>query len=81
MLTGKSLRLNAPILGIQSVDGQRTAVMIPESATVQVVSGPHPQDRMVDVLWEGQTISVFAEDIWERTKEARTIRDERSASA
>ena len=80
MLTGKSLRLTSSLLGIQSADGQRIAVMIPEGATIQVVSGPLADTRMVDILWEGRNLAVFAEDILQRGKEVRSVNDKRSAS-
>ena len=77
-MADRSLRLSSGILGIQSTGGQRTAVMIPEGAIVQVVSGPLADTRMIDVLWEGRTLAVFAEDILQRSKE---VREGRSTSA
>jgi len=78
VMTGKSFRLSSNILGIHSIDGQRTAVMIPEGGIVKVVSGPLADTRMVDVSWEGRTLAVFAEDISRRGIE---VRDERWTSA
>jgi hypothetical protein len=48
------------------VGGQRTDVMIPEGATVEVVHGSYVDARKVDVLWQGRTLAVFAEDFFER---------------
>jgi hypothetical protein len=63
----KNLRqLTASILGIDSVKGHRTAVIIPEGATVELVHGPPGDARMVDVLWQGRTLAVFGEDLSER---------------
>ena len=73
-MADRSLRLSSSILGIQSTGGQRTAVMIPEGAIVQVVSGSIADTRMVDVLWEGHRLAVFAEDILQRGKEVWTGR-------
>ena len=81
MLTGKLLQLKSSVLGIYSVDGQRTAVMIPGGATVKVISGPHTEDRMMDLLWDGRVVAAFAVDIVNRGEEVRTSRDGRSASA
>jgi hypothetical protein len=55
------------------VDGQRTAVMIPEGATVRVVPGPLADVRMVDVLWEGRTLAVLAEDLSNRGEEVKSL--------
>ena len=57
------------------------AVMIPEGATVQVVSEPLADTRMVDVVWEGRLLAVFAEDLVQRAKEVSSVKDDRSASA
>ena len=80
--TGKTLHLTACILGIDSADGHRTAVMIPEGATVQAASDPTQSDiRLVDVLWDGRTLAVFAEDLFQRGKEIKSVKASRSASA
>jgi hypothetical protein len=80
--TGKTLQLTACILGIHSANSHRTAVMIPEGATVQAASDPSQSDiRLVDVLWEGRTLAVFAEDLVQRSKEVKSVRGSRSASA
>ena len=67
MFTGKRFRLNAPTLGILSGDGERIAVQLPKDAIVEVTSGPRPDDqRMVDVVWEGKALAMFAQDIRDR---------------
>ena len=68
-IKGTVVRLTAGILGIYDGEGQRTAIMMPEGATVRVVSGQVADSRMVDVIWEGRTLAVFAEDLSERGKE------------
>ena len=70
MLTGKRFRLKQATLGIQSVEGQRTAVLIPADDVVLVVSGPRPDDkRMVDVEWVNRRFVVFADDLIDRGEE------------
>ena len=70
----KNLRqLTASILGIDSVKGQRTAVMIPEGATVEVVHGSPAGARMVDVFWQGRSVAVFAEDLFERCIHVKSV--------
>ena len=81
MLTGRVLQLKSSILGIYSVDRQRTAVLIPEGSAVKVISEPNAEDRMVDILWDGRVIAVFAVDIINRGEEPQSIRDQRSTSA
>ena len=72
MFTGKRFRLNAPTLGILSGDGERIAVEIPKDAIVEVISGPRPDDqRMVDVVWEGKALAIFAQDIRDRGEQVK----------
>jgi hypothetical protein len=64
MLTGKRFQLQRPTLAIEEMDGRRTAVTLPSGAIVTVVCGPTgPGDRMVDVLWEGRTVTMFEVDV------------------
>ena len=69
----KVVRLTAGILGIYDGGGQRTAIMMPEGATIRVVSGSVADNRMVDVIWEGRTMAVFAEDLFQRGKELKVL--------
>jgi len=73
LLSGVFIRLRASVLSIYSENGQRTAVMIPEGATVQIVSGPKREDRMIDVLWNGRTVAAFTEDIIQRSNVAPSV--------
>jgi hypothetical protein len=71
--TGKRLRLKAPTIGLALVDHKRVAVRIPADSILTVSSGSRAQDmRMVDVLWEGQTVEMFAEDVQRRGEEITT---------
>jgi hypothetical protein len=73
VLTGKRFRLKVPTIGLALVDDKRVAVPIPAGSIVVVSSGPRPHDmRMIDVLWEGQTLTMFAEDVQKRGKEIAT---------
>ena len=73
MFTGKRFRLKNSILGIESSDEQRIAIMVPTNAAIEVLSGPRPDDkRMVDVLWEDRKLVMFAEDITKRGEEVRS---------
>ena len=81
MPKGTLLHLTASTIGLDSVNGQRRAVMIPEGATVRVIRQSHSEDRMIDVDWEGRAFAVFAVDLAERGKEVKSVKDGRSASA
>ena len=73
MLTGKRLRLKVPTIGLALIDHKRVAVRIPADSILTVSGGSRPQDRrMVDVLWEGQTVVMFAEDVQKRGEEIST---------
>ena len=61
----KVIQLSAELLGICSVKGKRTSVLIPEGTSVQVASRVLDDNRMVEVLWEGCTVAVFAEDLFQ----------------
>jgi hypothetical protein len=84
MLTGKKFKLERATLAITMVQGRRKAITIPLGAVIKVVSGPTGDgDRMVDVVWDGQTVEMFAVDVDVRGTEIldRDRRDDRSAHA
>ena len=63
MLTGKRFKLQRPTLSVEVVNGLRKALTVPAGAVIKVVSGPTPGDRMVDALWEGKMVEMFAIDV------------------
>ncbi len=64
MLTGKKFRLERSTLALDVVDGHRRTLAIPVGEIIEVVSGPTSQeDRMVDVLWQGRVLTMFALDV------------------
>ena len=67
MLTGKKFRLTSATIGVMAE--QRTVVRIPRDAAVLVLSGPVENDRTLDVLYEGQTLIMFVDDIVHGTEE------------
>jgi hypothetical protein len=67
MLTGQSFRLKMQTLGIETVGDARYAVQVPQGSVVKILGGPRPDDRrMVDVLWNGKALVMFAEDVGTR---------------
>jgi len=69
MLTGKRFTLAKPTIAIDTADGKRAAVTIPAEALIEVMSGPRSEDSMIDVLWKGRAVLVFAIDLKERGTE------------
>ena len=64
MLTGKKFKLERTILALGTVDGNRQAITVPLGAIVKVVSGPAGEGNpVVDVLWEGRILTMFAVDM------------------
>jgi hypothetical protein len=63
MFTGKRFRLTSATIGVLATSEQKTVVRILRGAVVQVLSGPVGNDRMLDVLYEGQTLMMFVDDI------------------
>jgi hypothetical protein len=66
MTLGERYRIKTALLGIHSVDGMRTPVMIPGGASVVLELGPLDGTRMVDIKWEGKTVTIFTVDLRER---------------
>ena len=78
MLTGKEYKLQKPTLALEVIGGKRYTVTIPDGAVLKVLSGPTGAgDRMVDVLFEGRTVVMFAIDVKDRGTEIM----DRSANA
>jgi len=65
---GKRFRIKTTTLGIAAVRNQRIPVAVPADATVEVISHTHG-NRMIDVVWEGENLKMFAQDIRERGEE------------
>jgi len=64
MFTGKRYKLTTPILAVNVLDHLKgSSVNIPVGAVLEVMFGPTDGDGMMDVLWEGRTISVFLIDL------------------
>lgn len=63
MFTGKKFRLTSATIGVPAASEQKSVVRIPRDAIVQVLSGPLGNNRTLDVLYEGQTLMMFVDDI------------------
>jgi len=69
MLTGQRFKLRNPALAIEIANGVRLRVTIPARTILKVISGPIDGDQMVDVLWQGKRVRMFAVDLITRGTE------------
>lgn len=69
MLTGQRFKLRNSALAIEFVNGMRLRVTIPTRTILEVISGPLDGDQMVDVVWEGKRVRMFAVDLVTRGTE------------
>lgn len=61
-------KLRRPTTCILETDGEKSvALTMPADALVEK-SGPIPSGGMVEVIWDNQTVSMFAIDLHERGK-------------
>jgi hypothetical protein len=66
-------QLHSPTLGILTEgDGRRIPITIPADGRVTVVRGDVLKDRLLDVIWDGQVIMVFAVDVQSRGEIVRS---------
>jgi hypothetical protein len=85
VLTGKRRRLKSEIAGIESKDGNQTAVRVPAGSlidvtSVEVTSGPTQKAdaQMIEVLWEGRRIVMLAEEVQRRSDEIPVAQEDNS---
>ena len=63
MHTGR-FKLEKTTLAVGDVNRKRVAVTIPAGDFVELVANPSPKnEEMVDVLWEGRTVAMYAIDL------------------
>ena len=63
MLIGTRFRLRTTTMAIGEAGEKRTAVIIPAGEVVRAISSPTKDRRMVDVLWNGRAVTLFAVDL------------------
>jgi hypothetical protein len=63
MITGKRFKLQKPPQAVDVIDAERSAVTIPIGAIIEVAADPADGDGLVDVLWEGRIVVMFATDL------------------
>ena len=80
MLFGKRFKLSRATVGIQLVDQETSIVKLPANSVIDVLSGPNANGKVhekgiVYVIWEENTVAMFAVDI-----EARGIEIKRDSA-
>lgn len=63
MFSGKRFRLERATLAVEAVDGKRLAVSLPAGTILKVISGPKNGSGLLNVLWEGRSVEMFAVDV------------------
>ena len=71
MPTGRRFVMRTGTVAVEETGAvpSRSILTIPAGDTITVVSRPRDGDRMVDVLWEGKLVLMFAIDVQERGEE------------
>jgi len=69
MPLGKCFRLKTPTLCIETVQGHKHALQVPQGEIVKVLSVLTEDKRMVEVLWGSKPLALFAEDLKDRGEE------------
>jgi hypothetical protein len=61
MLPGEKFKLDTPTIGLAA--NRRRQVLIPAASIIEIVSIPNCYQGMVDVLWQGRILTMFALDV------------------
>ena len=69
MFLGEKFKLDTPTLGLAV--NRRRQVLVPAKSIVEIVSVPTDHERMVDVLWDGEPLTMFVHDVDVRGTEIR----------
>jgi len=68
MLKVQRFKLARPSLSL-GANGERKSLIVPAGSVIKIVSQPKSEhDQMVDVLWNGKVVTMFALDILERQR-------------
>ena len=61
MFLGEKFKLDTPTLGLAA--NRRRQVLVPAKSIIEIVSVPTDYQQRVDVLWEGQPLTMFVLDV------------------
>ena len=64
-MNGQSYRLKTPTLGMLTLDtsGHQIPITLPLNAVVRPESDSLEEDRLIEVIWQGTTLMMFAQDL------------------
>jgi hypothetical protein len=65
MHTG-TFKLDKTTLAIGDLHGKLVSVTIPAGDTVTLIADPSPGNQMVNVIWKGRTVAMYAIDLKQR---------------
>lgn len=66
-MPAQQFRLRSPIIGIvNDANHHRVTITLPRGTTVEVIDADLTDDRLVDVVWEGSPVKMFAIDLRNR---------------
>jgi hypothetical protein len=60
-------RFNSPTLALLEEEGRHVARTVPAGAVVEV-DGTFERDKLVEVLWDGKRVMMFAQDLKSRAE-------------
>lgn len=80
VLTGKYFRLDRATIASDGADGERRVVVVPTGSVIKIVDetanhGGSSGNGMLDVLWDGRIVEMFAIDVEARGKEIQSHDD------
>ena len=58
--------MKTPTLAILDQDGNKLPLSLPQGAEVEVPTGPVNENQIIDVVWEGKALMMFAWDLRDR---------------
>jgi hypothetical protein len=68
MHTG-NFRLERTTLAVGELNGKPVAVTIPAGEVIKMILKPSDGNTMVDVLWKGRAVAVYAVDLQQRGRD------------
>jgi len=69
MNKNRRYRIRTSTIAIWCFDGVRKTVTVPADATVTISESLRDGDRLIDVVWNGESYLMFTQDLRERGEE------------
>jgi hypothetical protein len=71
MQNGHRFRLTRYAMAIAQRDGRNSAILVPEGAIIEVLGGPFDGTRLMDVIYDGEAVMMFTDDMKTHTEAVR----------